>query len=376
MNGSRQRRRNASLFEAMSKAPQNVEPAPARAPAAAFWRRVRQPQAPAMMVAEPLTEEEAQAELAAQRAVRDEIDRRERDETEAREAEREARRKIAQEQKEARQRAKQAAKQARAAAKVTDAKSPSRPIGPTQDDVYYPFLRAMRGRLVVTLNTMTAMIVAVVVAAVGMGGYFLGHRISDGGGREVHQTKLAGILPSDVSTEDNPLSPIPSMTIEPTATPKKPTVQPPTTPELKRLLTPKKSPTPVPAIEMASDEAGGVRANTPKSLTLDANLNYLQIETFRVGGDETPERVREDLEAVRKYLAERGIRTIAKRQSRDYVLFSSQGFPKGPGTASTRAAFAARIEALGQEYRRSGGRYEFKNCYFVAAGHVARGQSE
>lgn len=374
MNGSRQRRKNASLFEAMSKAPQNVEPAPARAPAVAFWRRVRQPQAPAMMVAEPLTEEEAQAELSAQRAVRDEIDRRQRDETAAREAERDARRKIAQEQKEARQRAKHAAKQARAAARAGEAQS-SRPIGPTQNEVYYPFLRAMRGRLVVTLNTMTAMIVAVVIAAVGMGGYFLGHRVSNGGTSEPTHTTLAGIVPTTTGDGDTPQSPLPSLAVEPAAKPSKPSVQPPTTPELKRLLTPRKiEPTP-PAIE-PTPGGGGVRANAPTSLTLDASLNYLQIESFLVGGDETPEKVRADLVAVRKYLAERGVRTIAKRRSRDYVLFSSEGFPKGPEGASARASFAIRIENLGREYRRAGGRYEFKKCYFVSANEVAKGQSE
>lgn len=375
MNGSRTRRKNASLFEAMSKAPQNVDAPPARAPAAAFWRRVRQPKVPAMMVAEPLTEEEAQAELSAQRAVQEEISRRERDESAAREAEREVRRKIAQEQKEARHRAKLAAKQARAAAKATELKS-SRPLGPTQDEVYYPFLRAMRGRLVVTLNTMTAMIVAVFVAAVGMGGYFLGHRISKGGGPELTQTTLAGIVPSGQSDPDVTSSPLPSMAVNPAPKPKSTSVQPPTTPELKRLLAPRKPDPAPPVIEVSPGEAGGVRANAPTSLSLDASLNYLQIETFRVGGDETPERVRADLDAVRKYLAERGVRTIAKRQARDYVLYSSDGFPKGPEGASARAAFTHRIEALGREYRRSGGRYEFKNCYFVAASLVAKGKSE
>ena len=374
MNGSRQRRKNASLFEAMSKAPQNVDAPPARAPAAAFWRRVRQPQAPAMMVAEPLTEEEAQAELSAQRAVREEIDRRERDESAARDAEREARRKIAQEQKEARQRAKQAAKQARAAARATESQ-PSRPIGPTQDEVYYPFLRAMRGRLVVTLNTMTAMVVAVVVAAVGMGGYLLGHRISKDGGPEQTQTTLAGIVPSGHSA-DTPQAPLPSMAEEPAPKPNPTRVQPPTTPELKRLLTPKKPDPAPPVIEMSAGATGGVRANAPTSLSLESSLNYLQIETFRIGGDETPERVRADLDAVRKYLAERGVRTIAKRQARDFVLYSSEGFPKGSEGASARAAFALRIESLGREYQRSGGRYEFKSCFFVAANAVARGKSE
>ena len=375
MNGSRTRRKNASLFEAMSKAPQNVDAPPARAPAAAFWRRVRQPQAPAMMVAEPLTEEEAQAELSAQRAVRDEIDRRERDESAARDAERDARRKIAQEQKEARQRAKQAAKQARAAAKASDSQ-PSRPLGPTQDEVYYPFLRAMRGRLVVTLNTMTAMMVAVVIAAVGMGGYLLGHRVSKDGSPGSSQTTLAGIVPSGQPDPDGPQAPLPSMMVDPPPKPANTRVQPPTTPELKRLLTPRKAePTP-PVIETSPGQVGGVRANAPTSLSLDASLNYLQIESFRVGGDETPERVRADLDAVRKYLAERGVRTIAKRRSRDFVLFSSEGFPKGPEGASARAAFAIRIESLGREYRRTGGRYEFKKCYFVAASEVAKGQSE
>jgi len=358
----------------MSKAPQGVE-APARAPALAFWKRVRQPQAPAMMVAEPLTEEEAQAELAAQRAVRDEIDRRQRDEQEAREAERAVKRQLAQEQKEARQRAKQAARQARAAAKASDAQQ-SRPLGPTQDEVYYPFLRAMRGRLVVTLNTMTAMAVAAVVAAVGMGGYALGHRVGKVGGPGHSQSTLAGIVPSGANDADPPQMPLASMATHPPTKPKKPPVQPPSTPELKRLLAPRGTEAPKAVVETPPDESGVVRANAPVSLSLDANLNYLQIESFRIGRDETREKVRADLEAVRKYLGERGIRTIAKSRPNGYALFSSEGFPKSKEHASARTAFAARIEALGREYRRAGGRYEFKMCFFVSAEEVAKGQSE
>ena len=376
MNGSRTRRRNASLFEAMSKAPQGVE-TPARAPAVAFWRRVRNTQTPTMMVAEPLTEEEAQAELSAQRAVRDEIDRRQRDEAAAREAERESKRQIAQEQKEARQRAKQAARQARAAAKASDPQQQqSRPLGPTQDEVYYPFLRAMRGRLVVTLNSMTALVVAGVVAAVGMGGYALGHRLGKGGGPEQSQTTLAGIVPAGPTDTDPPPAPLPSMVAQPSAKPKKQPVQPPSTPELKKLLAPRNAEPPKAVVETPTDETGVVRANAPVSLSLDANLNYLQIESFQIGGDETREKVRADLDAVRKYLGDRGVRTIAKRRPKGYTLFSSEGFPKGPEGASARAAFATRIEALGREFRRTGGRYEFKRCFYVSAGEVAKGQSE
>lgn len=375
MNGSRQRRRNASLFEAMSKAPQGVE-APAQAPAIAFWKRVRQTQAPAMMVAEPLTEEEAQAELSAQRAVREEIDRRQRDEQAARDAERASKRQIAQEQKEARQRAKQAAKQARAAARANaESQQASRPIGPTQDEVYYPFLRAMRGRLVVTLNTTTAMMVAAVVAAVGMGGYALGHRLGKGGGVDGGQTRLAGLVPGST---DGDTAQLPLASMVPAAVEKrqKPVVQPPSTPDLKRLLAPRGVEVDKAEVETPSDESGAVRANAPGSLTLDSALNYLQIESFRIGGDETREIVRADLEEVRKYLAERGIRTIAKRRPKGYALFSSEGFPKGPDGASARAAFATRMEALGREYRRLGGRYEFRRCFFVTAEEVAKGQSE
>ena len=381
MNGSRPRRKGASLFEAMSKAPQGVSTGPVRAPGPklAFWRKDRTEDVPAMMVAEPLTEEQAEAELAAERVAREEAELRVRAQLQARDAEREAKRRIAEEQKEAKVRAKAAAREAKIAARTAALQQQSVTAAAPrteQDEVFYPFVKASRGRLIVSLNTMTGMFVAAGIAVVGMGAYTLGHRA--GKSTSTDQNTLTATTPGDVNLlpEDTP-SPLPSMEVA--QQPEKPKKSVPVMPsgaELREIgKAARATPPHTPVVDPVAP-AAKVQANAPQSLTLDTALNYLQIESFRTSGDETAEKIRNDLLDVRKFLAERGIRTIAKKRAKGYALFAAEGIPKGPEGASARAALAIKIESLGREYRRTGGRYEFKRPFWVAADEVAKGQSE
>jgi hypothetical protein len=105
-------------------------------------------------------------------------------------------------------------------------------------------------------------------------------------------------------------------------------------------------------------------------------LNYLQIESFRFSANDTPDMVRAEVNQARAFLAERGVKTVLRRHPKGYVLYAEEGYPKGSQAESSRREFADRIEALGKEYRKDGGRYEFKGCYFVSADHLTRGQPE
>jgi hypothetical protein len=95
------------------------------------------------------------------------------------------------------------------------------------------------------------------------------------------------------------------------------------------------------------------------------NLYYLQIESFRISRDRSGDQLLKDVEAVRKFLAGQGVDTGARRRSNGFILFSKEGYSLVKDQSPQREAFRKKIERLGQEYRRSGGLYQFKGCLFV-----------
>ena len=96
------------------------------------------------------------------------------------------------------------------------------------------------------------------------------------------------------------------------------------------------------------------------------SLNYLQIESFPVSRDRDAQQVAQDVKDARQFLLDRGVRTFARRKGGGFVLFAEQGFAPGKEAAGSREAFRRKIEALGQEYRKTGGLYAFKGCLFVS----------
>lgn len=125
---------------------------------------------------------------------------------------------------------------------------------------------------------------------------------------------------------------------------------------------PAASPIPVPG--KAAANRGGVAADRP--------LQYLQIETFRVVRGGKRSDVLAEMEDVRRFLAARGIESVGREISNGYVLLSRRGFEQ-PNAADARS-FRETVERLGQEYRRSGGRYEFRGCDYVS-GRILPGQA-
>lgn len=350
---TQKRRRGPNLFEVMNKA-HLTQPTVRRGGWIKTEPRSNGLTPPKSAVAQALTEEEAEAELAAARLAAEKA-RLERDAAEASRRAREEQRRL---EKEELRRAKQAAKLARieakqryaeerAAARAAKAANPDEP----QDNSWLP------------VSTSTLMALSGVVAVVAIIAFSLGR--TSGKPNEPLQ-KAAAVIPAQPSASNTHLSPLPKI--------------------------PDKSKTKEAAHQLASGENANLNqlvqkpaakrqetqvvANQPLAagesskpvtpLALPENQNYLQIESFRISRDRSGEQLSHDVAEARQFLAEHGVRTFARHKSNGYVLFAEQGFETGKEANATRESFRRKIEALGQEFRRSGGLYQFKGCLFVS----------
>lgn len=338
----------------MNKAPQGqvVRQRPSVFP----WRRVQQTVGP--IVAEPLTEDEAAAEMAAHR--------------EAEQAARRAQEETIRQRVEARQtraeqkRLKGEARRRRQAERVQQLReyassSPEpRPGTPWRLPVVLS-----RGRLLFSVGTAGCAVLIASTCLLMLGAYSLGRR-SEAGTRSLGLTTAAAVK----SGAQSPLLP--------DQTPPAISTKPPlSNPDLSELLK-------VPAARRES----GVTANQPASVATAPpaaesaassdreSLNYLQIESFRITRDRSSEQLREDVATAKAFLATRGVKTFARRLSNGYVLFGEQGFPPGPEYEAQRAAFRKKIDDLGKEYRAAGGDYRFKDPLFVSYSITKTGQPE
>jgi len=335
------RRKRPNLFEVISKAPQVQYPVVRRS----FFGRARTagPRATVPTVAQPLTDAEAAEEMAA--GLRAELERRQ--------------------AKEAKKAEKEAARAAKATAKIEAAKARATATaipggsGPMSGSA----VQVVRGRLTVSFNAVVSLVAAATVCVLMITAYSVGRRTggADGGDALVP----AAAKPAEYSA--TPL--LPALGSKPKGKTSK--SEPPPSADLSRLLEK--------AVEREPEP--GVAANSPtnpaREETADeaaAKLNFLQIESFLITRERSGDVVVKDLEDVRRFLEERGIKTVARRHSNGYVLYSAQGFLPDRENAKQRETFRKRIEALGQEYRRSGGQYEFKGCDFVGYARTKAGQ--
>jgi hypothetical protein len=335
-------RRGPSLFEVMNKAPQVQYPSSRRSWFVKKEPETGKPRMPA--VAQALTEEEAAAELAGQKAATE----RRAQEKAAKKAEKLAR-------KEAIKKAKDAARAARDIEKSNTAnKTPEARS-----------LRLIGGRVVVSFNTVAMLVTAAVICVLMLATYSLGRRAMG--------AKPGGTLAPAAAVTKSP-APTPLLpSLAKKSEKEKPARREEATqnPDLSHLL--QKPPA-------RQQEAGVVANGTPKPVeepadeAAAAKLNYLQIESFLITRERSGEMVAKDLEDARRFLDERGVKTEARRHSNGYVLYSSQGFSPDKESAKQRTAFRKKIEALGQEYRRTGGAYEFKGCDFVGYGKTKQGR--
>ncbi len=297
-----------SLFEVMNKAP---EPQSPRRSPGFFARRRRPSESASLMVAQPLTEEEAAAELEARRAP-----------------------------------------EADCAAQAAEAE----PRGPGTIAVFWSRVssRVLEIRPKLSLNTVGCLAVAASVCLLTLGAYTLGRRSASGApGRGLEP--VAAVRNVAGSTR----SPLLSDRGSSTESSRKQAGYA-SNPDLSELLR-----------QPPAKQAGMVIPNQPASVGKEIGvpvekLNYLQIESFQVTRERNGEQLRRDLADVRAFLAARGVETFARNLGNVYVLLGKQGFPTGQDHEARREEFRRKIEQYGQEYRRGGGPYQFRGCFFVS----------
>ncbi len=325
-----------SLFEAINKAPQTHEPA-RRGGLSRLWGRSEDSSAP--VVAEAMTEEEAAAELAARREAAEADARAKADKRQAKE-----------ERKAAKQAARQAAREAAARLDVARAGQPpeSQPV------------RLMRGRLVLSLNTAGCIVAAACVCLVSLGSYGLGVRSANDGPVSELAAKVGGdqdaggMLPSNDASRANGNG---------ASAPHRGDA------DLSALL------------QSPSERSGAVKPNQPASVVaapavagLSEALNYLEVQYFQITRDTSSEDLLRDLADVRRYLADSGIETFARRHPKGFLLYTTKGYRMSSDAKEARRAFIDKIEGFGQAYRQAGGRYSFKGCYFVSHARATSGR--
>jgi hypothetical protein len=341
------KRRGPNLFEVMNKAHLN-QPAVRRG----GWLSTPSRQngyTPVTTVAQALTEEEAAAELASARIAAEKAKL----EQEAAESTRMARAEQRLLEKEELRRAKQAAKLARLEAKQRSAEERDALRLTQMDDPD----ASPSPSLPITASTLMAL--AGLVAVVAIVGFSLGR----GAGKPADELpKAAAVIPAPKNTHLSPRLPkIPDTSKTKEAGRQLASGENPNLSHLVQKPSSKKDKQVVANQPLASGEIA--RTGSPN---LPENLNYLQIESFLISRDRSGEQVGRDVAEARKFLGDHGVRTFARRKSNGYVLFAEQGFEPAKDAQATRDAFRHKIEALGLEFRRSGGLYQFKGCLFVS----------
>ncbi len=101
---------------------------------------------------------------------------------------------------------------------------------------------------------------------------------------------------------------------------------------------------------------------TVKEVPSGKPLHFLHIESFRYGNAAGRNDVAAELQDVRRFLKSRGVDTVCRDTGKEFVLLGAAGVA---GIKDADAVqFKARIEQYGREYRKAGGRYEFKGCFW------------
>lgn len=210
-------------------------------------------------------------------------------------------------------------------------------------------IRVAGSRVHVSLGTVGCMVVAASVCLVAIGAYSMGRRSAGAVGREI---------PALAVNSANPML-NPGATAEPAKTRIEERLN---DAELTRLLqapapkAPAANPIPTRTITPAGNTQQPASQNTGKP------LHYLHIDTFRYGRGSSRADVLAELQDVQRFLAARGVATTYRDAGKEFILLGSQGVT---GIKDADAVqYRARIEQYGREYRKAGGRYEFKGCFW------------
>ncbi len=228
---------------------------------------------------------------------------------------------------------------------------PPTPTPDPDDEILNPPPRAERGvvvsggRIHMSLGTVGVIVVAAVVSLVAIGAYSAGRRSAMVG--------QPGTLALARVPQANPLTrpPTPPTEVEQklrdaalSGLMKPPSL---TTPA-EQNAAPAASPLPPPA--------------PPAAATSEKPQHFLQIDTFRYSRAALRASVQSELADARKFLEDHGLKTIVRDTGKEFILLSAE--PVTSTKEPHAVQFQTRVEALGREYRKAGGRYEFKGCFW------------
>lgn len=204
-------------------------------------------------------------------------------------------------------------------------------------------------RVHISLGTVGCMVVAATVCIVALGAYSMGRRNSGVAGREI---------PALAVNSANPMI-NPNAAAEPAKTRIEERLG---DAELTRLLQapatkpPAAQPIPAKSIPVPTNTAPATPAAAGKP------LHYLHIDTFRYGRGSSRSDVLAELQDVRRFLAARGVASTYRDTGKEFILLGSLAVT---GTKDANAVqYRSRVEQYGREYRKAGGRYEFKGCFW------------
>lgn len=362
-------RRGPNLFEVMNKVPQGQ----ALRNRPGLLSRVigtgkESSSSRSLVVAQAMTEEEAAAELAARRAT-EEASRRSHEEAQRK---REEQRQAREEAKRKHREAKALEKAKREEGRRRAAEETSSMVSPAGGSI----IRLLGRRLVLALDARGLLYGLACVCIMMLAAYSLGRRSVNGS--PGHGLSQAAAITQPSAAVKNPLLPRSEEREEMKSAPKAAAHR--NNPDLSELLS-------VPEARRQNLATPNQPASVDKSPSIPTaqvanpagavpeDLNYLQIESFSVTRYRTSEQLKDDVAAVRKFLAERGIPTFARKLSNGYVLFGEQGFPTGASGEQSRQSFKRKIQELGKEFRRQGGLYEFKEPFYVSHTATKAGQA-
>lgn len=334
-----------SLFEVMNKAPETSGSAPRSD--RKWWHRDsgKTPEGPVQIVAEALTEEEAAEALAAQEAAEEEAVR----EKETRDAERRARRE-----------AKKSERAAKRAAATEFVKS-RLALGDAA-----PLVERSGDRFVISVNLTGCLIGAALLCVIFVAAYLAGRRsgAAHDGAPLVEAAAVAKSAenPANAGRSQRPIRVAGQSPARHSR------------PDLSSLTTRRGG---------ARESVASVRANQPASVMSrlpenepgNERLNFLLIQSFDYSGRKR-DAVLNDVRAVRQFLADKGVETVARQVNGGVNLFSRKGYLMSDEQRTERQAFQREVASYGRDYRRQGGQglYEWTDCYFVSYGLATKGE--
>ncbi|MFO0973320.1 MAG: hypothetical protein U1A27_07770 [Phycisphaerae bacterium] len=218
-------------------------------------------------------------------------------------------------------------------------------------------VRFDHGRIQLSLGAAGCMVAAAAVCLVGMIAYSAGRQSAKSPVRSTPALAMVAPSPADAPVKSQaPAAPpaADSPAWRPTA--------PPQDDEVRKLLEvpPARAMTAArtPVSAGAGDAPAAAAAEEPKP------LQFLQIETFKFGRPERRADVLAELSDVQRFLSQHRIATLYRETPREFILLSASGFASTKEPAAQ--ALKRQVEQAGRDYRKAGGRYEFKGCFFRA----------